>query len=74
MRRLGTKKQVAQLLGRHPESVMRDVREGRLPAPARFGIGKTARVYFDLDEVEAAVERHFAEREAARRHETENPR
>jgi predicted DNA-binding transcriptional regulator AlpA len=62
MRRLGTKQQVADLLGRHPESLMRLVRAGRFPAPAKFGPGPQARVYFDLDEVEAAIEHRFAQR------------
>jgi hypothetical protein len=69
MRRLGGKKEVALLTNRHPESVMRDVRAGLLPEPIRIGVGPTARVYFDLDEIEAAIERRFAERVgAASRH------
>jgi predicted DNA-binding transcriptional regulator AlpA len=46
---------------------MRDVREGRLPPPVKIGTGPMSHVRFDLDEVEAAIERRFAQRDEAPR-------
>lgn len=62
MNHLLSKRQVAEVLGIHPESVMRLAREGRFPAPIKLGTGIQAAVRFDEEDVQAWL----AERKAAR--------
>ena len=52
-RRLGTKRDVAEILGCHPETVKRYAKRGALK-PIHFSARK---VRYDMDEVEALAER-----------------
>ena len=56
MTRLLTKKEVGERLGLHPESVMRLAREGRLPAPIKFGSANNAAVRFDAGALDSFLE------------------
>jgi excisionase family DNA binding protein len=51
MQRIANKQTLAQLFGVHDATIMRWVREKRLPAP--FTLKPRGRVLFDLDEVDA---------------------
>lgn len=62
--RLLTKKAVAELLGYHPEHVMRLAREGTFPRPIKLGSAQNSAVRFDLAEIEAWVAGRAGEREA----------
>jgi len=56
MDRLITKKEVGALLGLHPESVMRLVRQGEFPSPIRIGGGLRSRVRFAVPDIKAWLE------------------
>lgn len=62
MQQLLSKVAVADMIGLHPESVMRLARQGRFPKPLKTGPGDGCSVRF----VAAEVERWIAERMAAR--------
>ena len=51
-----TKKQTAAMVGLHPESLMRLVREGRFPRPLKISDAKNSRVMFDQQDVKAWIE------------------
>lgn len=51
-----TKRDVAQMLHVHPESVMRLVRNGKFPAPIRLQDKSGSRLRWDLYEIEAWVD------------------
>lgn len=53
MQRIANKQAVAQLFGVHDATIMRWVRENRLPVP--FTLKPRGRVLFDLDEIEAVL-------------------
>ena len=56
MDRLITKKEVGALLGLHPESVMRLVRQGQFPAPVKITTGIRGRVRFELRDIRSWLE------------------
>ena len=62
MPRLISKRETAEMLGFHPEHVMRLVRAGRFPQPIKTGSAVNCAVRFVADEVDAWI----AERMAAR--------
>jgi predicted DNA-binding transcriptional regulator AlpA len=64
MPRLISKKDVAELVGFHPEHVMRMVRQGKFPRPIKTGAAENCAVRFVAEEVEAWVEARMAERDA----------
>jgi predicted DNA-binding transcriptional regulator AlpA len=64
--KLLTKKEAAELLGYHPEYVMRLAREaGDFPRAIKFGRSQNCAVRFDAAEIEAWVGARAAERETA---------
>lgn len=65
MRRLITKKQVAELVNYHSVHIDRLAKAGRFPRPIKFGPSVKARVMFDADEVAAWIDAKAAERGAA---------
>lgn len=65
MQKLLSKREAAQHVGIHPESLMRMVREGKFPRPIRIGEGATSRVRFIAEEVQAWVAAKVAARDAA---------
>ena len=56
MDRLITKNEVGALLGLHPESVMRLVRQGQFPPPVKITTGIRGRVRFELRDIRAWLE------------------
>jgi predicted DNA-binding transcriptional regulator AlpA len=62
--RLLTKKQAAELLGYHPEHVMRLSRSGDFPRAIKLGRAQNCAVRFDAAELEAWVVARAGEREA----------
>jgi predicted DNA-binding transcriptional regulator AlpA len=62
MRRFLTKAQVGELLGYHPEHVMRLARGRRFPQPVKFGDSPGCAVRFDADEVEKFLDQRAAAR------------
>jgi predicted DNA-binding transcriptional regulator AlpA len=64
MVQLITKKDAAQLVGYHPEHVMRLSRAGAFPKAVKLGRGQNCAVRFVLDEVEAWLAAKMAERDA----------
>ena len=57
---LVSKQEAAELVGFHPESLMRLVRERRFPQPIKFGNARNCRVRFDVADIEAWVEERKA--------------
>ena len=55
MGRLLKKREVAALLGIHPESIMRLYREGKFPSPIKINPGVRGHVRFDETDVMAWV-------------------
>lgn len=51
MKPLLTKKQAAELVGVHPESIMRMARENRFPQPIRLGHALQSHIRFDEADV-----------------------
>lgn len=64
MQRLANKQSVARLFGVHDATIMRWVRENRLPAP--FTLTPRGRVLFDLDEIDAVLAKRKQECAIAR--------
>jgi excisionase family DNA binding protein len=64
MQNLLTKRQVAERLGIHPESVMRLARAGRFPRAIKIGDDFRCAVRFDEAEVEAWLEQRKSARAA----------
>jgi predicted DNA-binding transcriptional regulator AlpA len=62
MPRLLSKRQVAELVGLHAESIMRLARQKKFPRPIKMGDGENCAVRFVADE----IEKWIAERMAAR--------
>lgn len=62
MPRLMSKKDVAELVGFHPESVMRLSRQGRFPKPIKTGATENCAVRFVAEEVEQWIGARMAER------------
>ena len=62
MAQLITKQQTADLIGWHPEHVMRESRAGRFPPVIRLGPTSRHSVRFDAYEVECWIESKRAER------------
>jgi excisionase family DNA binding protein len=62
--KLLTKKEAAELLGYHPEHVMRLARSGEFPRAIKLGRSQNCAVRFDAAEVEAWIGARAAEREA----------
>jgi predicted DNA-binding transcriptional regulator AlpA len=62
MQRLITKQRAAELVGYHPEHLMRLVRAGMFPRPIKLGAGRGASTRFVIEEIEAWIERKMAER------------
>lgn len=65
MPRLMSKKDVAELVGFHPEHIMRLARQGRFPRPIKSGAAENCAVRFVANEVEAWIATRIAERDAA---------
>jgi predicted DNA-binding transcriptional regulator AlpA len=65
MQRLLSKKEVAAVVGFHPESIMRLVRDGRFPHPIRTGASENCAVRFLESDVEAWIAARMADRPAA---------
>ena len=61
--RLLTKKETAELLGYHPEHVMRLSRGGDFPRAIKLGQSQNCAVRFDATEIESWVAARAAERE-----------
>ena len=55
MMQLLTKRATAEMLGFHPESLMRLAREGKFPRPVKLGDSAGCAVRLDLAEVEAWI-------------------
>lgn len=49
-------REVIQITGRARSSVLRDVAAGRLPAPYKYGTGRSSRLYWRLSEVKACLD------------------
>jgi predicted DNA-binding transcriptional regulator AlpA len=62
MRRLLSKQTTANLVGYHPEHIMRLARQGRFPRPIKLGNTENCAVRF----VEAEIDDYIAQRMAAR--------
>ena len=62
MPRLISKRETAEMLGFHPEHVMRLVRAGRFPQPIKIGGSVNCAVRFVADEVEAWIAARMADR------------
>jgi prophage regulatory protein len=65
VRRLMSKRETAQLVGVHPEHLMRMTRQDRFPKPIKLGSTKNCAVRFIAEEVEAWVAVRAAARDAA---------
>jgi prophage regulatory protein len=65
VRRLMSKRETAQLVGVHPEHLMRLTRQGRFPKPIKLGSAENCAVRFIVEEVEAWIAGRVAERDAA---------
>ncbi len=65
MPRLLRKRDVAELVGFHPEHVMRMSREGKFPRPIKTGGAENCAVRFVAEEVDAWIARRMAERNVA---------
>jgi predicted DNA-binding transcriptional regulator AlpA len=61
MARFMSKREVSDLIGLHPESVMRLAREGEFPKPIKPGNRANSRVRWDAQD----IERWIADRKAA---------
>jgi predicted DNA-binding transcriptional regulator AlpA len=59
-----SKRDVAELVGFHPEHVMRLARQGRFPRPIKCGAAENCAVRFVADEVEAWIAERIAQRDA----------
>jgi len=64
MRRLLSKKETAEIVGHHPEHIMRLARQGRFPRPIKTGTAENCSVRFVEDEIEAWISARMAERDA----------
>jgi excisionase family DNA binding protein len=64
MQQLLSKKEVAERIGLHPESVMRLVRAGSFPRPVRLGASQNCSVRFSEDEVNEWLNAKLAARRA----------
>lgn len=64
MPRLMSKKDVAELVGFHPEHVMRMARRGKFPRPIKTGDTENCAVRFVAEEVEGWIAGRMAERDA----------
>lgn len=62
--KLLTKKEAAELLGYHPEHVMRLSRTGEFPRAIKLGRSQNCAVRFDADELEAWLASKVGERDA----------
>jgi predicted DNA-binding transcriptional regulator AlpA len=63
MPRLMSKKDVAEMVGFHPEHVMRMARQGKFPRPIKTGGAENCAVRFIAEEIEAWIAARIAERE-----------
>ena len=62
MPRLISKRETADILGFHPEHVMRLVRAGKFPQPIKIGKAANCAVRFVADEVGAWIAARMADR------------
>lgn len=62
MGRLLSKRQTAELVGFHPEHVMRLARAGAFPQPIKLGAAPNCAVRFLADEVDAWIASRMAAR------------
>jgi predicted DNA-binding transcriptional regulator AlpA len=62
MRRLLSKREAADLVGFHPEHVMRLARSGGFPLPIKLGSAPNCAVRFVVDEVDAWIAARMAAR------------
>ena len=60
-----SKKEVAALVGWHPEHLMREARAGRFPRPLKTGRSANCAVRFVQEEVDAWLRDRMAERNHA---------
>ncbi len=67
MRNLLSKQEAAELVGLHPEYLMRIARAGRFPKPIRLGDRPGSAVRFVQDEIEQWLADKLAERDGAAR-------
>ena len=65
MPRLLSKHQTAEMVGFHPEHVMRLARQGRFPKPIKTGDHQKCAVRFIADEIDAWLTQRIAARERA---------
>jgi predicted DNA-binding transcriptional regulator AlpA len=63
MPRLLSKHQTAELVGFHPEHLMRLARQGQFPKPIKTGDHDNCAVRFIADEIDAWLARRIAARE-----------
>ena len=62
MRPMLTKKEVAAFAGKHPETIMRDVRAGRFPRPIKSGPEKGCVCRWDQADLDAWISERKAQR------------
>jgi predicted DNA-binding transcriptional regulator AlpA len=67
MHRLISKKETAEIVGVHPEHIMRMVRQHRFPQPIKLGGSENSAVRFIADEVEVWIAARMAARGARAR-------
>lgn len=62
MEQLLSKREVAKLVGFHPESIMRLARNNRFPQPVKLGAFNNCAVRFAASEVQAWIAARMADR------------
>jgi len=62
MTRLLSKRQTAEIVGWHPEHLMRRVRSGEFPQPIKLGAATNCAVRFIAEEVDAWIAARLAAR------------